>query len=76
MIGRLHGSDVNVLSKPVVGEAGIYVFLLEAVTAAPENEDFSAIIQRMNADISARSEYEVFNALKKATEIVDNRHLF
>ena len=76
LIGTVYGSKLDVLSQPVEGESGVFIFVLEAVTPAPENQDFSAIKLRLNTDLAKRSEYEVLNALKKATEIVDNRHLF
>jgi len=76
LIGRIYGSRLDELSGPVEGEAGIYLFVLESMSAAPENQDFSAIKVRLSSDLANRSDYEVFNALKKATEIIDNRHLF
>jgi len=76
LIGRIYGSKLNELSGPVEGEAGIFLFVLESMSAAPENQDFSAIKVKLSSDLSNRSDYEVFKALKKATEIVDNRHLF
>jgi peptidyl-prolyl cis-trans isomerase D len=76
LIGTIYGSKLDVLSGPVEGESGVFIFALESVTPAPENQDFSAIKSRLNTDLAKRSEYEVLNALKKATEIVDNRHLF
>ena len=76
LIGRIYGSRLDELSGPVEGEAGIFLFVLESMSAAPENQYFSAIKVRLSSDLSNRADYEVFNALKKSTEIVDNRHLF
>lgn len=76
LIGAIYGSKLNVLSEPVSGESGVFMFVLEAMTPAPENSDFTANKTRLNSDLSNRVDYEVFNALKKNSEIVDNRHLF
>jgi len=76
LIGHIYGSKLNILSEPVEGKSGVFVFVLEEMTAAPTNTDFSANKTRLNSDLANRADYEVFNALKKNSKIVDNRHLF
>ena len=76
LIGRIYGTNPNVLSAAVEGKAGVFLFVLEELTAAPENQDYSANKTRLNSALSNRSSFEVFNALKKASDITDDRHLF
>jgi len=76
LIGNVYASKINELSGPVEGNAGVFLFMLEEMKAAPDNEEYSANKTRLNSDLANRVDFEVFNALKKSSEIVDNRHLF
>ncbi|MBL4752634.1 MAG: peptidylprolyl isomerase [Flavobacteriales bacterium] len=76
LIGSIYGINPNELSSAVVGKAGVFLFILEELTPAPENQDYSANKTRLNSDLASRSDYEVFDALKKASDIIDDRHLF
>jgi len=76
LIGRIYGVKPGVLSQPVQGNSGVFVFVLREVVPAPEVSDISANKSSLNNDLNARVDYEVFNALKKGADISDNRHLF
>ncbi|HIA37506.1 MAG TPA: hypothetical protein EYM84_02580 [Flavobacteriales bacterium] len=76
LIGKIYGSKVGVLSEPLQGNIGVYVFVLREMIPAPETSDFSANKGSMGNNLKARVDYEVFNALEKAADVVDNRHIF
>jgi len=76
LIGHIYGSKKGVMSLPFKGNAGVFVFVIEDYTAAPAVEDLSAGQSRLGSTVQARVEYEVFNALKKNANVVDNRFKF
>ena len=76
LIGKVYGSKAGVLSDPIQGNTGVYVFVLNEIIPAPEATDLSANKSSMENNLKARVDYEVFNALEKAADIVDNRYLF
>jgi peptidyl-prolyl cis-trans isomerase D len=76
LIGHIYGSKKGVMSLPFKGNTGVFVFVIEDYTAAPAVEDLTAGQSRLGGTVQARVEYEVFNALKKNANIVDNRFKF
>ena len=63
-------------SKPIIGESGVYVVVVDAVTEAPEVTDFTASKKTLSQQLSTRVDYEVYDALKENADIKDNRVKF
>jgi peptidyl-prolyl cis-trans isomerase D len=65
----------NVVSGPVKGENGVFLFTVNSSTPSAE-EDIDAIQQRLASMAQFRGSYEVFEALRKDAKIVDKRYKF
>ncbi|PCH95040.1 MAG: hypothetical protein COB85_04955 [Bacteroidetes bacterium] len=76
LIGHIYGSKKGEMSSAFKGNSGVFVFVIEEYTAAPVVEDLTASQSRLGSNVQARVEYEVFNALKKNANVVDNRFKF
>ena len=76
LIGTVFGSSQGQLSKPLKGNAGIFVFVVDELTDAPALQDNIQSKTALQTNIKNRVDYEVLNALKSNTDIKDNRHLF
>jgi len=76
VLGTVDGMEVGDISKPIKGEQGVYVVNVESRSDSPALADKRSSAQMMNASLSARVDYEVFEALKEKAEIVDNRARF
>jgi peptidyl-prolyl cis-trans isomerase D len=64
------------ISKPITGQAGVYVVVVDEIAEAPESKDYTATKQQLDQQNRQRAEYEVFNALKEKAGIEDNRSRF
>lgn len=64
------------LSKPLKGERGVYVVVVDGLTPAPKDADLTPSKQAVSNQLAARGTNEAFNAKKEMIEIADNRHLF
>jgi peptidyl-prolyl cis-trans isomerase D len=76
LIGTIFGSKVNKLSKPVEGESGVYVYVVDGFTnPAPLT---NTVIQRQQIaqSIMQRAQTQVFEALKDKANVKDNRSKF
>jgi peptidyl-prolyl cis-trans isomerase D len=65
----------GVVSGPVTGNNGVYMFYVNSVTEAPA-QDLSLLQDRMNATFQMRGTYEAYEALRKGANIVDKRYKF
>lgn len=64
------------LSKPIKGERGVYVVVVDELITAPKDADLTPSKQALSNQLAARGSNEAFNAKKEMIEIEDNRHLF
>ena len=76
LIGAASALKPGALSQPVVGRNGVMVILVQEVKEAPALTDFTANKNKMTVDQSGRVDSDVYDALKDASEIVDNRVRF
>ena len=76
LIGAIFGSEQGLMSKPIKGNAGVFVFVVDEFKEGLEMQDLSNTQSTLQNNIKNRVDYEVLNALKSKTEIEDNRHLF
>ena len=75
LIAAASASDAGVLSKPVAGNNGVYMFVVNNVMPAA-GEDNAQIRERLNSNYQIRASYEAFQALRDKKEVVDKRYKF
>jgi peptidyl-prolyl cis-trans isomerase D len=68
--------DKGAVSKPIEGQAGVYVVAVDEITETPDTKDYTMTRQQLTQQVNQRAEYELFNALKEKAKIVDNRARF
>jgi len=78
LTGTIAAWPANKLSKPVIGNNGVYVFEITSVQEPAEPDQMALTMQksRMESMYQMRAGYESFEALKKLTKIEDNRARF
>lgn len=76
VIGTAAVLALGKVSAPVKGQQGVYVIAVDSRLTAPTMENYKAAAQGLNANLSSRVDYEVFEALKKKADVKDNRSKF
>lgn len=76
VVGAFYGTEEGQMSKPVVGNSGVYVVSTEGLKESPAPKDFTALKKQLEGQLHPRANFEVFNALKELAEIEDNRSKF
>lgn len=76
VIGHIFGLQKGVMSEPIQGNLGVYVLVVEDYSdpSAADNYNFQQNLLIRN--LQSRVDYEVFNALEKKANVVDNRFRF
>jgi peptidyl-prolyl cis-trans isomerase D len=76
LIGAICGSEANKLSAPVVGNNGVYLFEVKAVTEPSVADDITLSMQKMRIQsmFGMRATYESYEALKTLVKVVDRRN--
>ncbi len=73
VIGAAFGLEQGKTSKPINGEKGVYVIEVTKVTEATELDNYTSIVNRLNATRRGAVQGKVYQALEKAADIEDNR---
>ncbi len=76
VIGTVFGSQPNKISKPVEGQQGVYVFVLNSFTNPPALTNAVREKQQMAQTILQSADAQIFEALKDKATIKDNRAKF
>ena len=76
MVGAFYGTEEGQMSKPVVGNSGVYVVSTEEIKNSAAPKDFTALKKQIEGQLQPRANFEVFNALKELADIEDNRSKF
>ena len=76
VVGAFYGTDKGQVSKPVVGNSGVYVVSTEEIKNSAAPKDFTALKKQIEGQLQPRANFEVFNALKELADIEDNRSKF
>ena len=76
VVGAFYGTEEGQVSKPVVGNSGVYVVSTEGIKKSAAPKDFTALKKQLEGQLHPRANFEVFNALKELAEIEDNRSKF
>jgi peptidyl-prolyl cis-trans isomerase D len=77
LVGTIPYAKPNVLSGPVKGNAGVYVYVVEAVTEAPQmTTDIKDLKKQLAATNQGRVDMGVYNSLLKKANVDDKRYRF
>lgn len=76
LYGALFTLKENQTSKPLAGESGVYVLMIEKVTKPPATTDYSSAKTQAQNNFSYRTDMEVIEAIRKNAEIKDYRAKF
>lgn len=76
LIGYASSSKVNVLSKPIKGENGVFVLAVTSVNEGTLPKDFKNKQKEMEQQSAGRTDYEMYDALKEKANIEDHRGKF
>ncbi len=73
VIGAAFGLKQGGLSKPIAGNQGVYVVQVTQINEATKLDNYAASMGRINSTRKNAAQSKVFNALKEAAEVEDNR---
>lgn len=76
VVGTVAGLKVGAVSRPVKGEQGVFLVQVKEATDAAMPEDLTPNKQNVSNALRSRVDFEMFEALKKKADIVDNRSKF
>ena len=73
VIGAAFGLAEGKTSQPIDGEKGVYVIEVTKVSEAAKLDNYTSVMNRLNAERQSAVQGKVFKALEKAADIEDNR---
>lgn len=76
VIGVAVTLPANKLSKPVVGENGVYIMQVKGITEAPKTTDYKPLKAALAQRISGRSDNSIYSSLVELAEVKDLRYKF
>jgi len=76
VVGAFYGMEIGQLSKPVIGNNGVYVVYADDFIETTAPKDYTALKKQLEGQIHPRVAYEVNAALRELAEIEDNRAKF
>lgn len=76
VIGAAFGLDEGEISQPVEGNLGVYIVLTSKITTADPQPGYQAAANRVGATKVNNVNTVLYNALKDASDIEDNRATF
>ena len=76
VVGAAFGLKEGQTSKLIKGDNGIYMIEVTKITAAPELPSYQANVTRLNTAKATNANTALYNALKDASDIEDNRGVF
>jgi len=72
VIAAMTASKKGVLSKPVQGEMGVYVFSVSSIVEAPK-ADYKMLAGQKSNEFQAKLNKELFKSLENSADVKDNR---
>ncbi len=74
VIGTSFGMKTTTTSKPIIGNAGVFIVKLNSLTKAGDMPSYKTIALEMNKNFEKRvSQDYPYTALKESVDVVDNR---
>ncbi len=71
LIGTAIGLKQGSMSRPVAGETGVFVVSVTKTIPAPAMNDYNEKRKQFERQLSTRTDYDSFNAMKEASDIED-----
>jgi len=75
LIAAASASETGKMSKPVEGNNGVYMFVVNSTSPAVA-EDLAMVSERMSSNYQIRASYEAYQALRDKKEVKDMRYKF
>jgi peptidylprolyl isomerase/peptidyl-prolyl cis-trans isomerase D len=76
LIGTAAAMKTGTVSKPVIGENGVFVVAVATIDEGEPATDYKQIKMQTEQMLSGRADYEVYNALREKAGIEDHRARF
>lgn len=76
VIAAASSADEGFLSGPIKGNNGVFIISVNNVVSTEQEQDPEVLRNRLIQTIQARASFEVFEALKEASDIADKRYKF
>ncbi len=76
VVGKIFALQSGQTSVPLKGETGVYVASMTSVTEPSPEADVESDRTSLRSRVQSRAENGVFNALRDAAGVVDNRYLY
>lgn len=76
VVGKVFALQNGQVSVPLTGDNGVYVVSMTNNREAPEGTDVETERTSLRSRLQSRAENGVFNALRDAAGVVDNRYMF
>ena len=76
VVGAFYGIEKGQLSKPVIGNNGVYVVYADDFIASKAPKDLTSLKKQLDGQMRPRANFEATNALRELTDIEDNRAKF
>jgi peptidyl-prolyl cis-trans isomerase D len=76
LVGTAAALKAGSISKPVVGENGVFMVTVYNITEAPTPANLNEIRMQAEQTLGGRADYEVYNALRDKANIEDHRARF
>ncbi len=75
LISAASASEAGVLSKPVEGNNGVYLFVVNSVDPVVA-EEMAMVRERLSSNYQIRASYEAYQAIRDKKEVEDMRYKF
>jgi len=76
VIASASSAQEGFLSDPIEGNSGVFILYVNSKNGVDQAQDPSMIRDRLKSTYEARASFEVFEALKEESDIVDKRYKF
>jgi len=76
VIGTAFGLASKAISKPIKGNSGVFVIVVDNIVEVNEPKDVTANKMQMINFAQSKASYEVFTELQKSSKITDNRGFY
>lgn len=76
VVGKVFALKDGQVSVPLTGDNAVYVVSMTSNREAPEGTDVETDRASLRSRLQSRAENGVFNALREAAGVVDNRYMF
>ena len=76
VVGAFYGMEKGQISKPVIGNNGVYVVYADDFIETTAPKDYTALKKQLEGQLQPRVAYEVNAALREISNIEDNRAKF